>query len=53
MWKQGDQETVVVVQVPDVGRLESGCSCAFEEKRLRRRIYFEGRTDRFYFKLDN
>lgn len=29
MW--GDREAVVV-QVPDIGRLDSECSCAFEEK---------------------
>lgn len=32
MQKQGDQEVIVAVQVPDVGSLDSGCSYAFEEK---------------------
>lgn len=31
--EQGDQEVIVRVQVPDVGSLDSGCSCSFEEKR--------------------
>lgn len=31
--EQGDQEVIVVVQVPDVGSLDLGCSWTFEEKR--------------------
>lgn len=33
MWKQGDQEVILVVQVLAIGSLDSGCSCVFEEKR--------------------
>lgn len=40
VWKQGGQAAMVGVQVPDVSILGSGCSCALEEKRLRRDLFW-------------